>query len=205
MTILYWLDLIGVAVFAFSGALVAGRKGLDWVGVAALAAVTALGGGTLRDILLNKDTVFWIKNPMYLWVILGSSIFTMIYVRFWKPPFGTLLYADALGLALFTITGAQIAENHGMTGIIVVLMGILTGTAGGVLRDVLSGEVPLLFRSTETLYSTASAIGLIVYLLLQYLNCGKTIAAFIGIFTVACIRFFAIIWGLRLPAFHVRD
>ncbi|BBM82728.1 trimeric intracellular cation channel family protein [Candidatus Uabimicrobium amorphum] len=205
MSILYCLDLIGVAVFAFSGALVAGKKGLDWVGVAALAAVTALGGGTLRDILLNKDVVFWMKDPTYLWLILGASLFTMMYVRFWKPPFTTLLYADALGLALFTITGAQIAENQGMTGIIVVLMGIMTGTAGGVLRDVLSGEVPLLFRSTETLYSTASAIGIVCYLALQYLGCAKTIAAFIGIFIVACIRFFAIICGLRLPAFHVAN
>lgn len=113
--IIYYLGLLGVAVFAISGALAAGRKGLDWVGVVVLAVVTSVGGGTIRDVLLNRQTIFWIEDPSYLWVALAASFFTIAYVRFFKPPTDALLFADALGLALFTIVGAQIAEAEGVS------------------------------------------------------------------------------------------
>lgn len=201
--IVYYLGLLGVAVFAISGALAAGRRGLDWVGVLVLALVTSVGGGTIRDVLLNRETIFWIADTTYIWVVFTASIFTIIYVRFFKPPHNSLLFADALGLALFTILGAQIAEAEGASTLIVVIMAVLTGVAGGVIRDVLTSEVPLLFRSTETIYSVAALGGVLVYLLLQALGIDTTIASLIGIAFVAGLRFLAIIYKIKLPAFHV--
>lgn len=203
--IIYYLGLLGVAVFAISGALAAGRKGLDWVGVVVLAVVTSVGGGTIRDVLLNRQTIFWIEDPSYLWVALAASFFTIAYVRFFKPPTDALLFADALGLALFTIVGAQIAEAEGVSTLIVIVMAILTGVAGGVIRDVLTSEIPLLFRSTETLYSVAALGGVLVYLLLQEFGLDKTFASLLGIAFVAILRFLAIIYKIRLPAFHVSE
>jgi uncharacterized membrane protein YeiH len=201
--IVYYLGLLGVAVFAISGALAAGRRGLDWVGVLVLALVTSVGGGTIRDVLLNRETIFWIADTTYIWVVFAASVFTIIYVRFFKPPHNSLLFADALGLALFTILGAQIAEAEGASTLIVVIMAVLTGVAGGVIRDVLTNEVPLLFRSTETIYSVAALAGTLVYLLLQALGIDTTIASLVGIAFVAGLRFLAIIYKTKLPAFHV--
>ena len=104
---LYYLGLIGVMVFAVSGALAAGQKQFDWVGVVLVAIVTALGGGTLRDVLLNREQVFWIADPLYIWATLAAAALTLLYAKFFKPPYRFLLIADALGLALFSILGAQ--------------------------------------------------------------------------------------------------
>ncbi len=203
--ILYTLDLIGVGVFAVSGALAAGRKQFDLIGVAVLSVVTAIGGGTIRDLLLDRHPIFWIEDANYLIMILASAAMTMLYVRVRKPPRTSLLVADALGLALFTISGAQIAEQAGLPGLLVVLMATITGSAGGMIRDVLCAEVPLLFRPSEHLYATACIIGTVTYLLLQGVMGERDAAALIGMASVAAIRLAAIFWGLRLPMFQVRD
>lgn len=202
--ILSLLSLIGVGVFAASGALAAGRKNFDWIGVIVISTVTAIGGGTLRDILLDRYPIFWIADPTQFLVILAAAALTLLYVRFRKPPWTALLVADALGLALFTISGAQVAEQRGLPGIIVVVMGTITGSAGGVMRDILSGEVPLLLRHTE-LYATAAIAGIIVYLLAKKAGLDPTAAALAGMITVAALRFAAILWRLRLPVFQVPD
>src|SRR5579871_2337532 len=100
---LYFFSMLGVAVFAASGALAAGRKSFDWLGVVVIALVTAVGGGTLRDVLLDRHPIFWVQDPMHLIVILLTSAQTLAYVRFRKPPLAALAVADALGLALFSI------------------------------------------------------------------------------------------------------
>lgn len=202
--ILYVLDLLGVAVFAVSGAIAAGRKQFDLLGVAVIAIVTAIGGGTIRDVLLNRHPVFWIKDPIYLLVILGAAALTIAYARFREPPRTSLLIADALGLALFTISGAQIAEARDLSGVIVVVMGTITGTAGGLLRDVLSAEVPLLLRQTD-LYATAAIAGASAYLVLQAIGVGRLPAAAVGMAVVAGLRLASILWGLRLPVFLLPD
>lgn len=203
--ILYLLDLCGVAVFAVSGALVAGRKQrFDLLGVAVIAIVTAIGGGTIRDLLLDRHPVFWIEDPTYLLVILSAAALTMVYARFHQPPRISLLVADALGLALFTISGAQVAEQRDLSGTIVVVMATVTGTAGGLLRDVLSAEVPLLLRQSE-LYATAAIAGATAYLLLQAAGLERTPAALAGMATVAGLRLASILWRLRLPVFRVED
>jgi uncharacterized membrane protein YeiH len=202
--ILYLLDLLGVAVFAVSGAIAAGRKRFDLLGVAVIATVTAIGGGTTRDVLLNRHPVFWINDSTYLLVILAAAALTLFYVQFREPPRTSLLIADAIGLALFTISGAQVAEERNLSGVIVVIMGTITGSAGGLLRDVLSAEVPLLLRQTD-LYATAAIAGAAAYLLLQAIGMDHTPAALVGMALVAGLRLAAIWWRLRLPVFPVQD
>jgi uncharacterized membrane protein YeiH len=201
--ILHALSLLGVAVFAVSGALAAGRKSFDWIGVGAIAVVTAIGGGTLRDLLLDRHPIFWIEDPTYLCVVFGAAAFTIFWFRSRRPPDGALLVADALGLALFTISGAQLAEMEGLPGVIVVAMGALTGAAGGVLRDVLCNDVPLLFGPSQTLYATAAIAGATVYLVLQGVGVAQTPAALAGMAVVASLRLAAITWQLRLPGARV--
>lgn len=200
--ILYILDLIGVAVFAISGALVAGRKSMDLLGVFVIATVTAVGGGTLRDVLLNRSPIFWIDNSTYLFVIVGAALFTTVYTRFRKPPKNSLLIADAFGLALFTVGGAQIAEAAGLPWLSVILMGAITGTAGGLIRDVLCAEIPLILR--RDIYTTACLAGGGVYVLLQEWGVATNPAALIAMTIVIALRFLAIIWGLHLPTFRLR-
>lgn len=202
MIIIEILGLIGVAVFAVSGALAAGRKQMDLLGTVVIAVVTAIGGGTVRDVLLDRHPIFWIREPQYLWVILVSAALTVVYVRFRHPPYRALLIADGLGLALFTISGAQLAEAAGLSGLIVVIMAVITGVAGGVVRDILSAEIPLVLRRGE-LYATAAIAGAVAYLLLRTTGLPKPLPALGGMFTVAALRFAAILWGLRLPVFRI--
>jgi uncharacterized membrane protein YeiH len=193
----YLLDLIGVAVFAVSGVLAAARSGLDLLGGFALAALTAIGGGTLRDVLLNRHPIFWIRDTRYLLVILVAAALTMGYITFFPPPGYGLLIADALGLALFAISGAQIAEAAGLSPLIVVLMGAMTGTAGGMLRDVMSARVPMIFQ--QDLYATAAIAGIVVYLILQKLGLPRTFAISVGVMVILGMRVLAVVWGVHLP------
>ena len=192
------LELLGVAVFAVSGVLAGGRKGLDLLGVSVVALVTAIGGGTLRDLLLNRHPAFWIADTTYLWVILGATVATFGYVRFWAATRRALLLADALGLAFFTIAGAQIAEQVGVSNLIAVLMGTITGVAGGVLRDVLTAEIPLVMRPGR-LYATAAITGAATYVLLVYWGMSRDAAALFGMALIAGIRLAAILWRIELP------
>lgn len=202
--ILYLLDLLGVAVFAVSGALAAGRKRLDLLGVVVVAIATAIGGGTIRDVLLDRHPIFWIDQPSYLVVTIGAALFTIVFVRFRRPPRNSLQIADALGLALFSVSGAQIAERAALPAVIVVLMGTITGVAGGVVRDVLSAEIPLILRRGN-LYASAAIAGATAYLLLERAGVSRQPAALLGMATVASLRIAAIVWGLRLPVFHLPD
>jgi uncharacterized membrane protein YeiH len=203
VTLLQILDLIGVAVFAISGALAAGRKSLDLLGVLVIAVVTAIGGGTLRDLLLDRHPIFWIADPTYLVVISIAALLTLMYVRLRRPPGNSLLIADAFGLALFTIMGARIAEAAGLSPIIIVLMGAMTGVAGGILRDVLSAEVPLILR--RDIYATAAIAGASLYLVVQALGVGEIAAMVVGMGMIALLRMFAILRGLRLPVFRLPE
>jgi uncharacterized membrane protein YeiH len=198
---LYVLDLLGVAVFAVSGALAAGRKEMDWLGVFVLAMVTGVGGGTIRDVLVGRDAVFWVADPTYLGVIAAAAGLTMLGARLGRYPGPSLQVADALGLGLFAISGAQVAENHGLSPTIVVMMGAVTGTAGGLLRDILRAEVPLVLR--REIYATAAVVGIAVYLLLDAAGIARNLAAALGAATVVGIRLTAMSRGLHLPRFPV--
>jgi len=200
---LYLLDLFGVAVFAVSGALTAGRKSMDLFGVIVVAVVTAIGGGTVRDLLLDERPVFWIGNPAYLLVILAATGATLMYGRFFTPPRASLLVADAFGLAVFTFIGAQTAHEAGVPGIIVVAMGTVTGAAGGVMRDVLCAEIPLILR--REIYATASIAGGVVYVLLKQVGTGGTLVAILCVGTVFALRLAAIRLDLHVPPLPPKD
>ncbi|HEX8297550.1 MAG TPA: trimeric intracellular cation channel family protein [Rubricoccaceae bacterium] len=199
-SLLYALDLTGVAVFAVSGALAAGRKHLDLFGVYVLAVVTATGGGTLRDILLDRHPVFWIADPAVLGVALAAATLTVATARWGTPRPRLLRIADALGLGLFAVGGAQAAEATGVPAVIVVVMGMMTGTFGGAIRDVLTGEIPLILRPGR-LYATAAALGPVVYLVLKGLGAAVAVAAAVGALATIAVRFAAILFGIRLPVF----
>lgn len=197
------LEFIGVGVFAVSGALAAGRKRLDLLGVVVIATVTALGGGTVRDVLLDRHPVFWIAEPRYLYVSLAAALVTVIYTRRFRPPDRSLAYADAVGLAMFTVSGAQIAQSFQLEAGVVVLMGTITGVVGGVIRDILTAEIPLILRRGR-FYATASIAGVIVYLLLE-LILPRNLAALAGMASIAALRIAAIHWALALPIYHLPD
>jgi uncharacterized membrane protein YeiH len=200
----YVLELGGVAVFAISGVLAAGRKSLDLLGVAVIAVVTAIGGGTLRDVLLDRHPIFWMADPAYLWVILAATVVTLGYVRLWIASRRALLIADALGLAFFTIGGVEIAHQAGHSDLIALLMGTITGVAGGVLRDVLLGEIPLVFRPGR-LYATAAIVGAGLYVLLAGRGVSKEAAALAGMGATAGLRLAAIFWRLELPVVRLPE
>jgi uncharacterized membrane protein YeiH len=200
--LLYAVDLIGVAVFAVSGALAAGRKRLDLLGVVVVATVTAIGGGTTRDLLLDRHPVFWIEDPSYLAVITAAALMTVVYVRWRPPPEATLAVADAFGLAFFVISGAGIAERLDLPAISVVIMGVLTGVAGGVIRDILTAEIPMVLQRGE-LYATAAITGAAAFLGLTAAGAPEPAPALTGMGVIVVVRFAAIFWGLRLPVFSL--
>ena len=194
------LDFTGVAVFAVSGALAAARKRLDILGVVVIATVTAIGGGTLRDVLLARS-VFWIVQPAYLYVILGAALGTIAYTRRFSPPDRALAVMDALGLAMFTIIGAEVAESLEHKGVVVVVMGTLTGVAGGAIRDVLTGEIPMILQKGQ-IYATAAIAGVVAYVLLQTVV-DRPLAGLAGMACIAAIRLGAIAWNWTLPVFGI--
>lgn len=200
---LYILDLFGVVVFAVSGALVAGRKGMDLLGVLVIAAVTAIGGGTLRDLLLGRLPVFWVRDPIYLLVILAAALVTVLYAHYFRVHRHALLLADAFGLAVFAISGAQLAEQAEVSGMIVVVMGTMTGVAGGIIRDVLASRVPLILRND--IYATAAIAGCALYVVLTNLGVATQTAGICGMLAIFGIRLAAIFRGLELPRFRFDD
>lgn len=200
---IYLLDMFGIAVFAVSGALTAGRKNMDLFGVIVVAVVTAIGGGTVRDVLLDRHPVFWIEDPTYLVVILAAAGATLAYGRYFTLPRASLLYADAFGLALFTLVGAEVAYEAGASGLIVVMMGTITGAAGGVIRDVLCAEVPLILR--REIYATASIAGGAIYVFLVEMGPGPPFVSLIPIATVFILRITAIRLDLHVPPVPPKD
>jgi len=195
----YILDLIGVAVFAASGTLAAMASHLDLLGIMVLAAMTAIGGGTVRDLLLNRHPVFWIEDPKPLLVIVASAIFTIVWVQLLPVPTDALLIADALGLALFAMSGAKVAEAQGCRALIVILMGTLTGVGGGLVRDILAAKVPLILR--QDIYATAAIAGILLYILLKKAGMPPRWAFGGGLVSIVVVRLLAIQLGLRLPSF----
>jgi uncharacterized membrane protein YeiH len=198
--LLYYLDLAGVAVFAVSGVLAARDRGLDLLGVVTVAAITAIGGGTLRDLLLDRHPIFWVMDSWYLIVIVASAMLTVAYVRRWPAPGATLLVADALGLALFALSGARLAQAAECPSLIVVVMGTMTGVTGGVLRDVITAHFPLIMRGE--IYATAAILGITVYLVLPAFGVPPGPAFVVGMIVVVAARLLAIRWGLQLPVFR---
>lgn len=198
-SMIVFLDFFGIAVFAMSGALTAGQKRLDIFGVMVVALITCLGGGTLRDVILGAQPVVWVANTAYLYVGLGSALLAFVLARFWHLPLRSLEVCDAIGLAFFTLAGIQKAQMLGHGADIALLMGLMTGVAGGILRDVLCNEIPLIFH--REIYATAALAGGGLFLLLQALAVDGGLALLLGMATILLLRLTGIFLGLSLPPF----
>lgn len=201
--LLFWLDIFGIVVFALSGALMAGRYQLDPFGVVVLAAVTAIGGGTIRDMILNTP-VFWVEQSYYLSIITVTALLTIIFIR--KPklvPKRFLLIADAFGLALFAVVGTEKAMSLGAPIAAAVVLGTITAVAGGMIRDVLCNVIPMILR--QEIYATAAMLGSVLFALLHWWGVAATTATLIAVSGALILRLAAIYWKLSLPAFQMPE
>ena len=197
------LDYFGVVVFAVSGALAAARARMDVVGFALLGIVTGIGGGSVRDILLGRLPVFWIEQPQYIVMCVVAAIVTFFSVPVITSRLRLLLWADALGLALFAVLGAQTALAAGAPLIIAALLGVVSATFGGILRDIICRETPLILL--KEIYVTAALAGALLYVSLVELAVEPAIAALAGCVATFGVRGFALVYHLSLPAFVHRN
>ena len=202
-TLLYWIGLVAVAVSALTGVLDAGRKRMDLVGAVMVGMATALGGGTVRDVLLDRP-VFWISDQNALVAAFATSLFIFFAVRGLKLPQRLFLIPDAIGLALFTIAGTQVALQWHTPWLVASLLGVITGVVGGVLRDVLCNEVPLVFVRGE-LYASAAWAGALALIGLQEIGISPVVAAWAGMAVVLAARLLAMAFRITLPTYSERQ
>ena len=198
--LLYWLDLTGVAVFAISGALTASRKQMDIIGFILIATVTGIGGGTLRDVLLDRGPVYWVAQPEYLWTCAAVAVAVYFTAHKVESRFRLLVWADAMGLALFTVIGAGVATSLGAPPLVAILMGVMSASFGGMVRDVLCAEIPLILR--REIYITAAAAGAGIYVLVDRIAEAPVAATASGFAAAFVIRAIAILKGWSLPTYH---
>ncbi len=198
MTLLPIIENIGLMAFAMSGIIEARRKRFDLVGVYAVALCTAFGGGTLRDLLLDRKPILWVNDPVYALAIFGLAVGAIFLPAFARLRERYLQLPDAIGLGLFSITGTGYALESGVSLFVSILMGVITGTFGGVLRDIICNELPSIFRRTE-LYATCSFLGSLVYALLLKADLNSGIAAGSGVAVVIVARLIAIRYSIKLP------
>lgn len=200
---LHILYIIAITAEAMTAALSAGRRKMDWVGVCIIAWVTALGGGTIRNILLDYYPMTWVEHPEYLLITAAGAIFAALIASVMKRLHKLFLYLDALGLVVFTIIGCQVAEQLHLSVVIVLLSGVITGCAGGVLRDVLCNDVPLLFR--KEVYASVSIITGAVYAGAGYMGMSAHWATIIAAVGGLLLRVLAIRYAWQMPKFVYED
>ncbi len=200
---LYWLDVLGTAVFAISGVLLAGKLRMDPFGVLVLGVVTAIGGGTIRDMALNHGPAFWVRDPTDLVVAMVTCCVTIMVVRHPRRlPKWILPVLDAIGLSVFVGIGVDKAFLSGTGPLVAICMGVITGVGGGIIRDILAREIPMILR-TEV-YATACIAGGIVHATAFYqFGISSVDAMIMGMGVTLAIRLAAIRWHLRLPTFEL--
>lgn len=194
---LFIIDVLGTAAFAISGARQAIDRKLDVFGVIIIAFVTAIGGGTLRDLLIGNTPVSWMRNELIITVILVSAIGTMLVEGMYHRLSGTLFLFDSLGLGLFTLAGMEMALQFGFSPGMAVALGTISACFGGVIRDVLLNKVPLIFQ--KEIYASACIAGGLLYLLLRHWSLQERVAEVICIIFIVAIRVVAVKKQLSLP------
>jgi uncharacterized membrane protein YeiH len=196
--LLGWVDLFGIAVFAASGALAAAKRGQTLVTFAFFALVTGVGGGTVRDLLIDAP-VFWVRDWRVAAVCLGTALLIWVTPRRWWSE-RALDWFDAVGLAAYAVFGAAKAMAFGVPPVVAVLMGVITACVGGIIRDVLAGEPSILLR--PELYVTAAALAAALFVLLSWVGVAAVIAAPLAVLLGFGLRALAIVRGLKLPAYR---
>lgn len=199
---LYWITLVAVIVSSASGVLKAGFKQFDLFGVIIIAIATGLGGGSLRDVLLDRE-VFWIRDQIFFIASLGSAIIIFITARLTVIPTRFFLIPDAAGLAAFGIAGTLVSLMIGAPWLVASFMGVMTGTLGGIFRDILSNEPPVVFQSS--LYGTVSWLGSLMFIGLLQLQLDVTLSAIIAGLSIFISRLLAIYYDISLPRFRFKS
>ena len=194
------LDVLGTIAFAISGALSAMNRRLDVFGIFIIAFVTAIGGGTIRDVLIGSTPVTWMENTVYVYLIGVVTIFAIVFRNKLNYLKKSLFLFDTIGLGVFTITGVETGIQNGLDPIISVALGAMTGTFGGVIRDILCNEIPVIFR--KEIYATACLIGAMAYIILYNLEVDPDIIYLVTSLTVISIRLFVVKYHLTLPSFY---
>jgi uncharacterized membrane protein YeiH len=202
-TVLHVLLPLAAAAQAMTAALAAGRRSMDWVGVCLLGCVTALGGGSLRDVLLGHYPLVWVENPLYLALTAGAALFTIMIARVMHHLHLVFLVLDAIGLVVFTIAGCDVALKLHESLPIVIVAGMITGCAGGVLRDILCNDVPLLFRSE--LYASVSAVTGAIYVAALWFGLNHDVATALAFGVGLPFRLLAIRFKWEMPKFVFTD
>jgi uncharacterized membrane protein YeiH len=196
-------EVLGVLAFALSGLIEAKRKGLDIVGVAMVTAATAFGGGTLRDILLNRRPLFWVEHDWWIWVIIGLTIAALFFLRSSDLAITerAMKWPDAIGLGVFAASGTQIALDLQKSAIVAVIMGVLTSIIGGVLRDLFTNQIPRAFSDHEP-YAAVAFVGGWFVVLADSLNMQSMWAVALGAVMMIVLRVLVIVFGWRVPSWR---
>lgn len=193
---LYALEMLGIAVFAITGVLAVNRKGLDVFGALVFGAVTALGGGTIRDVIVRAP-VFWIEDVNYVWIALAAALAAFFLGRLWRRTYLILLYLDGLGAALFGVVAVDKVLGLHFTAPVAVIMGVLTSIGGGLTRDVLAGRTTLLM--SREIYATPILLGCTLYVLLRHFASGVAFDELLAVTFIAALRAVAIHRHLEMP------
>jgi uncharacterized membrane protein YeiH len=199
--IIIWLDYIGTMVFAISGVLTAGNKKLDLFGAMFIGVVTAVGGGTTRDLLLGVTPVTWLQGYGYLIAIFSGFLITLVFKRFVARMRRTLFLFDTIGIGVFTIIGLEKALNLGVNPAVAVIMGMTSAVVGGVIRDTLTNEVPLIFH--KEIYATACITGALFYLLFRWLDFPVALNELLTVGIIITIRLLSIRYNISFPVFKI--
>ena len=197
MKLIYVIDIIGTFAFAISGALVASDKKLDLFGVAIIAFVTAVGGGMLRDVLINAHPINWIGDLNYLYTIFAAVVFTFLFKSKIAHLSKTMFLFDTIGISVFTLLGLKKGLSFNLHPIIALIMGMISAVFGGVLRDVLTNKIPLIFE--KEIYASACLAGGVTYLSLNYFNVSENIIFVLAASVIVIIRVIAVKFHLQLP------
>ena len=200
-TVLQMLSFVAVAAQAMTAALAAGKRSMDWAGVCMLGCITALGGGTIRDVLLGHYPLVWVQHPSYLLLAAGAAAVTILIARLVHRLNSAFLVLDAIGLVVYTMAGCDVAwqVDASLPLVIVVVAGMITGCAGGVLRDILCNDVPLLFRSE--LYASVSVVTGLFYATAFGLNLNDTAWTALTFVLGLALRLLAIRYKWEMPKF----
>lgn len=195
------LEYIGTVAFAISGAVAAGRKRMDWVGAVVLAGMVAVGGGTMRDLILDVP-VFWMESPSFLVVSIGVGLAVALFAR-WHPldrleRFRIVQASDAIGLAVFVVVGTGVAIDAGASLLVAAVMGVLTGVGGGIIRDLLANDVPDVLRNGQ-FYATAALAGAAVYAVLLWFDVPRTLVFWVPMVVILGVRLASIKFGWGVP------
>ncbi|MGP4974097.1 trimeric intracellular cation channel family protein [Psychrobacter alimentarius] len=199
--LLYLLDMVGVVACAIAGTLLAQHKGLDISGCVLVSMVNAIGGGTLRDMALDRHPLFWMTDLNYVIVITATSLILQMFFHLYHKIDNALKLFDAIGLAAFSVIGFKIALTQDMAPLIAIMMGVWTAIIGGLLRDIICNEIPLVLQ--REIYITASIAGSVTYLLLHRLGIDSGINEFIMLFVIFAIRMLALKFDWHLPSIRL--